>query len=78
MKSGKMLSIQGKMGGNKGDVGRWEVKELMCMFCGRNFGRGEEQWDTEWYQNNHFSLGWPEKKCKNVLAGFCDCRDDAP
>lgn len=58
------------MGGNKDDVGGWGVEELMCMFCGRNLGRGEEQWDTKWCQNNHFSLGWLERKCKNVLLGF--------
>lgn len=43
------------MGGNKGDAGSWGVQGL--MFCGRNFGTGEEQWDTEWDQNNPIFFG---------------------
>lgn len=62
------------MGGNKDDVGVGGGG-IAVMFCGRNSGRGGEQWDTKCYQNYHFFL---ERKCKNVLAGFCDSRNDAP
>lgn len=45
----------------------------LCMFHGSNvWGLGEEkgEWDTVRYHSSHFSLGWLESKCKDVLWFF--------